>query len=199
MCSHSNPLPSKADLREKLKAGKDARPSKTTGGSSPAAALDVTPSGPYAFGRSDRGCCRLAIKPQKGRSTIVSFLHKVDKKFAQKLQIVVKPEELPLSECLCIMRLIANEYMSGTLDLEGIKKRRDDLIESHKSIGLRKYLEELMEAADCDLLYGYKPSQQFIDTFEANLQETGISPAAGLGEDIAEDDEDKALAQPADS
>lgn len=201
-CSHCNHFPSKADLREKLKVGKAPRPPKTSGGSTiSAAAHDATPSGPYEFESSDKGCCRLAIKPQKGRATIISFLRKSDKKFSQKLQIVVKPEELPISDCLCVMRLIANEFVIGTLDLEGIKKRRDALTDSQKSLGLKKYLEGLLESADGELPFSYRPTQDFIDTFEANLQETTISTTTGLDEDVNDDDNDReaALAEVGDS
>ena len=139
------------------------------------------------FESSDNGCFKIQVKPQKGRPTIVVLMHKVDHgKFTQKLQIVVKPSELPLADCMAILQLVCLEITEGKLGLSAIKFRRDELIQSQKSVGLKKYFEDLkdQEAAPP---YDYRPNEEFLQAYIENQQQVSHLPEVADADDNTEE------------
>ena len=138
------------------------------------------------FESSDNGCFKIQVKPQKGRPTIVVLMHKVDHgKFTQKLQIVVKPSELPLADCMAILQLVCLDITDGKLDLSAIKLRRDELIQSQKLVGLKKYFADLkdQEAAPP---YDYRPNEEFLQAYIENQQQVSHLPEVADADDNTE-------------
>ena len=162
------PFEAKADLKEKLQA-KPAQPAAPK--AQPATAPIPPLKGPMEFETTDKGCFRIQVKPQKGRATIVVLMHKPDDgKFAQKLQIVVKPNELPLADCIAIMQLLCLETTEGNLGPTAIKLRRDELIQFQKSVGLKQHLENLKDRKE-DPPYDYRPNEEFLQAYIDNQQQ----------------------------
>eukprot|EP00435_Cladocopium_sp_Y103_P070031 s12_g34.t1 len=168
---------SSADLKEKLKvkapvrAAPKAQPASAAPKAQPATAPTVSLKGPTEFESTDKGCCKIAVKPQKNRSTIVVMMHKADDaKPTQKLQIVVKPGELPLADCITIMQLFCFELTSGKLELTAVKLRRDEVIQFQKSKGLKKYLEALKDQ-EADPPYDYRPSEELLQAYDQNQEQ----------------------------
>lgn len=167
------PFEAKADLKEKLKAKPAQRAAPKA---QPATAPNPPLKGPMEFETTDKGCFKIQVKPQKGRSTIVVLMHKADDgKFAQKLQIVVKPKELPKSDCIAIVQLVCLEVTEGKLDLLATKLRRDELIQYQKSVGLKQHLENLFDGT-ADPPYDYRPNQDFLQAYMENQQQDSDLP-----------------------
>ena len=104
------------------------------------------------------------------------LMHKPDDgKFAQKLQIVVKPNELPLAHCIAIVQLLCLEITEGNLGPTAMKLRRDELIQLQKSVGLKQHLENLKDQK-ADPPYDYRPNEEFLQAYIDNQQQDSDRP-----------------------
>ena len=188
-------LLSKADLTEKLAVPKSKRPaaSKTT----PAPAGDgdgeVQSSSKDASSlvvlleSSDdqKGVVKVMDKPQKDRNRIVILMYKDDKKpkWAQKMQIVVKPPPgTSHKDAVFISHFIALELIQGSLTLEQIKARRDELlakrVHPEQLLGHFRFLHEAPE-----LPYGVRPTQDFLEKYKEFPEGPFEEDADGLAAD----------------
>lgn len=77
-----------------------------------------------------RGECeyKVALKPQRSRNDIVVLLAKTEKGWTQKLQLVVS--RTSAFHSMLIMKLVAAEHCHGTLEEQGLRKRRDQLADA---------------------------------------------------------------------
>ena len=171
-----------ADLQEKLKTVKSATP-KGPPQKNPKPKATVQLEGEHEYESTDVGLARVQVKPQKGRSTIVVLMFKgwEEKKLSQKLQPVVKDDSLPLAECHTIVRLIAQELVFGTLDVQNVKVRRDELLLKHHKEGLLSYMESVVGKEPQN---GITMHPDFIAVFKRNqeLQAQVIASLAGSDE-----------------
>ena len=95
----------------------------------------------------ERGSLKIQLKPQKGRSAIVSMLFKglEDKKFSQKSQVVVKPPTILAVDAMVIVKFLSCKFMDGEIDLEAMKAAKYDLLEAHQQ---GKLLDRLKSELD---------------------------------------------------
>ena len=176
-----------ADLQEKLKNVKPATP-KGPAQKNPKTKATVQLEGEQEYESTDVGLARVMVKPQKGRSTIVVLMFRAleEKKISQKLQLVVKDDTLPLAECHTIMRLIAQELVFGTLGVQNLKIRRDELLLSHHNGGLLSYLESMVGKEPQN---GITMHPDFIATFKRNQELQAAFIAGLLGNDESRDEQ----------
>ena len=179
----------KADLKEKLKNVKPATP-KGPAQKNPKTKATVQLEGDHVFASTDVGLAKVQIKPQRGRSTIVVLMFKglEEKKLTQKLQLVVKDDTLPLAECHAIMRLIAQEVVLGTLAVQNMTNRRDQLILRHQNDGLLNHMESMVGKETHN---GITIDPNFIATFKRN-QELQADFIASLLGNVEKQDEHSA-------
>lgn len=83
---------------------------------------------------------KVVLKGQKGRNSIVSFMEKSDAgAWVQKLQLVVK--EIGALEAMLVMRQVAAEFAKGSLPVEELRKRRDEMAREAADGNLLVFLE----------------------------------------------------------
>lgn len=163
----------KADLREKLATVSASKPtSKTKNASEPhdIQNLAAVPSleGGCEFESTDTGIAKVQVKPQKGRNTIVVLMFKglEEKKFSQRAQIVVS-ENMPLAESQCLIRIMAQELVFGSLTTANIKIRKTELLLKHQQKGLLDYLECVVGETTH---YGFTVTNDFVATLKKNKE-----------------------------
>ncbi len=76
------------------------------------------------------GEVKIQLKPQSKRSPIAVLMFKGpgDKKFSQKLQIVVKPPTVLGIDAMAILKFIAAEFLDGDINVDSLKDRKAFLV-----------------------------------------------------------------------
>lgn len=190
-------LLSKADLIEKLAAPKPKRPmaSKTTPAlPKPAGNVDGEAQGSSKDASSlvvllessdeNKGVVKVMDKPQKDRNRIVTLMYKDEKKpkWTQKMQIVVKPfPGTSHKDAVFISHFIALELVQGSLTLEKIKARRDELLavarlRPEQLLGHFRFLHE----ESPEVPYGVRPTQEFMEKYKEFPEGPFEEDAGGL-------------------
>ena len=190
----------KADLTEKLAAAKPKRPpaSKTAPAlPKPAGKVDAEAQSSSKDASSlvvllessdaNKGIVKVMDKPQKDRNRIVILMYKDEQKlkWAQKMQIVVKPHPgTSHKDAVFISHFIALELVQGSLTLEQIKARRDELLAVRfRPEQLLGHFLSLHEAPEVP--FGVRPTQEFIEKYKEFPEGPFEEDAGGL---VAEDD-----------